>query len=156
MTVDDAKPTTKPIAAEDLLESSETRHIDNLINADEELNTGKAIMQSDLLLVVQGSDKKYHIASNQLQEVVLGRSNRETGYTPTVDLTEVDGQKYGVSRRHATLTRRDSLLRLIDHSSTNGTFLNGKRLAPEQSRVVRDGDMIRLGQLEILIAFQKK
>ena len=148
-------PNTKPI--DDIeYESSKTLHINDLLNADEELNTGKALLQGDLLLIVQQGGKRYEIANNQLQEVVLGRRNRETGYTPTVDLADVDGHKYGVSRRHATLARRDNYLVLIDHSSANGTYLNGKRLAPEQPRVVRDADMIKLGQLELLISFQKK
>ena len=152
----DAKQTTKPIDADESAQTISTRHIDDLGDGEEELNTGKAIMQGDLILIVQPNGERFHITNQQLNEVVLGRRNRETGYRPTVDLTDVDGQKQGVSRRHATLTRRDSLLILIDHSSTNGTFLNGKRLAPEQPRVVRDSDMIRLGQLEILIVFQKK
>lgn len=153
---DDAHPTTKPISADGLIEPVTTRYIDDIVNADEELKTGKAVMHGDLILIVQQTGKRYHVTGNQLQEVVLGRQNPDTGYIPTVDLSQVEGHKYGVSRRHATLTRRDSLLVLIDHSSTNGTYLNGKRLAPEQPRVVRDNDMIRLGQLELFVAFQKK
>lgn len=153
---DDAKPATIPIDADDSAQTISTRNIDDLRDGEEAFNTGKAMIQGDLVLMVQPSGKKFVLSGNQLNEVVLGRRNQETGYAPTVDLTDVNGQKQGVSRRHATLTRRDSLLLLIDHNSTNGTFLNGKRLAPEQPRVVRDSDMIRLGQLEILIVFQKK
>lgn len=144
---------TKPLDEPEIIE---TRHIDDLLNADEELNTGRALMQGDLVLIVQQGGKQYRIENSQLQEVVLGRRNRETGFIPTVDFTDVGGQKYGVSRRHATLSRRDNHLVLIDHSSGNGTYLNGKRLMPEQPRVVRDADMIRLGQLELLVSFQKK
>jgi pSer/pThr/pTyr-binding forkhead associated (FHA) protein len=150
---DENKTSTKPLDDPD---SSETRHIDDLYSADEELNTGRALMQGDLVLTVQQVGKQYRIENNQLQEVVLGRRNRDTGFIPTVDLTDAEGQKYGVSRRHATLARRDNHLVLIDHSSNNGTYLNGKRLMPEQPRVVRDADMIKLGQLEILVSFQKK
>jgi FHA domain len=151
----EAKPTTKPLesAGDDSL--SETLFIDNLLNADEELNTGKSFVQGDLILVVQQGGKKYQIPRDQLEEVVLGRRHRETHYTPTVDLTDVEGHKYGVSRRHATLARRDNHLVLIDHGSDNGTYLNGKRLMPEQPRVVRDADMIRLGKLELLVSFEK-
>jgi pSer/pThr/pTyr-binding forkhead associated (FHA) protein len=151
----ESKPITKPIDDLDF-QSSETRHIDDLLNADEELNTGRALMQGDLVLTVQQTGKQFRIENSQLQEVLLGRRNRDTGFMPTVDLTDVEGQKHGVSRRHATLSRRDNHLVLIDHSSSNGTYLNGKRLMPEQPRVVRDADMIKLGQLEILVSFQKK
>jgi len=150
---EESKTSTKPLEDPD---SSETRHIDDLLSADEELNTGRALMQGDLVLIVQQVGKQYRIENNQLQEVVLGRRNRDTGFIPTVDLTDAGGQKHGVSRRHATLARRDNHLVLVDHSSNNGTYLNGKRLMPEQPRVVRDADMIKLGQLEILVSFQKK
>lgn len=49
-----------------------------------------------------------------------------------------------VSRRHASLNWRMNGWHLLDHGSTNGTFLNGSRLdAPTK---LADGDEIRLGQ----------
>jgi pSer/pThr/pTyr-binding forkhead associated (FHA) protein len=50
----------------------------------------------------------------------------------------------GVSRRHASLHWRVNGWYLLDHRSTNGTFLNGSRLdAPTR---LADGDEIRLGR----------
>jgi diguanylate cyclase (GGDEF)-like protein len=51
-----------------------------------------------------------------------------------------------VSRNHATiLVDHDGLVWLTDLGSTNGSFLNGKRLAPHQTVGLRDGDRIGFG-----------
>lgn len=49
----------------------------------------------------------------------------------------------GVSRLHATLRRLpDGEVELIDHTSTNGTFVNGARI---ERHVMADGDKVQLG-----------
>lgn len=50
----------------------------------------------------------------------------------------------GVSRRHASLHWRVNGWYLLDHGSTNGTFLNGSRL--DTPTRLADGDEIRLGE----------
>ena len=77
-------------------------------------------------------------------------------YQSRVDLSELEAHKFGVSRRHATLSRERHLLKIVDHHSVNGTFLNGQKLVPEQSRIVRDKDIIRLGGMVLQIFYVKK
>jgi hypothetical protein len=51
-----------------------------------------------------------------------------------------------VSRRHATVTVSDTGKATIrDEYSTNGTFVNGDRLAPGSDVRLTDGDSVRLG-----------
>ncbi len=52
-----------------------------------------------------------------------------------------------VSRLHATLEWDHEQVVITDHNSTNGTFVNGERLAPEQPRRLRAGDKINLAQV---------
>lgn len=52
-----------------------------------------------------------------------------------------------VSRRHCSISREGEELLLRDWGSTNGTFLNGRRLAPEERARIRAGDRIQLGEL---------
>jgi pSer/pThr/pTyr-binding forkhead associated (FHA) protein len=47
-----------------------------------------------------------------------------------------------VSRRHAIITRRLNSTRILDDRSSNGTFVNGRRVTDEQ---LHDGDVIVLG-----------
>jgi pSer/pThr/pTyr-binding forkhead associated (FHA) protein len=58
-----------------------------------------------------------------------------------------------VSARHASLRQRGNELVVIDEGSTNGTALDAVLLAPQSPRVVRSGDLIRVGRvwLEIRI-----
>ncbi len=70
------------------------------------------------------------------EDTTLGRSAENT--FPLQDMT--------VSRRHATV-RMDArgLVTLVDEGSTNGTFLNGRRLDVGRPVTVEEGDRIQLG-----------
>ncbi len=52
-----------------------------------------------------------------------------------------------VSHRHATIRQRGQEYLLVDEGSTNGTFIGQVRLAPQSPRVVRSGDLIRVGRI---------
>jgi len=54
----------------------------------------------------------------------------------------------GISRRHAQIIRDpDGSAKLVDLESTNGTYINGRRIHAEG---LREGDRIRVGQSAIL------
>jgi len=50
-----------------------------------------------------------------------------------------------VSREHARVERRDGGWWLTDLGSSNGTYLNGERLARRQARELHVGDEVRCG-----------
>ena len=52
-----------------------------------------------------------------------------------------------ISRMHARIEKKDGVLLLKDTNSTNGTCINGIRLAPNEQRVIEVGDEIRFGSL---------
>lgn len=79
--------------------------------------------------------------------IIIGRSDSNSSRQPDVDLTTHGGLEKGVSRVHASVERNEDVLTLIDLGSSNGTFLNGQRLAPDNPRVLRDGDEVRFGRL---------
>ncbi len=53
-----------------------------------------------------------------------------------------------VSRLHCRLTAGDDLLEVVDLSSTNGTFVNDKRVDRAQ---VASGDRLRVGRVELTV-----
>jgi pSer/pThr/pTyr-binding forkhead associated (FHA) protein len=53
-----------------------------------------------------------------------------------------------VSRLHCRLTAADDTLQVEDLSSTNGTFVNGKRV--DRAQVAR-GDRLRVGRVELTV-----
>ena len=53
-----------------------------------------------------------------------------------------------VSRLHCRLSAEDDRLEVVDLSSTNGTYVNDKRV---QRAVLTSGDRLRVGRLELTI-----
>ncbi len=56
-----------------------------------------------------------------------------------------------VSSRHARLSWEGGALQLADVGSTNGTWVNGARLAPHAPRRLSVGDRVRFGQLDFTV-----
>jgi len=55
-----------------------------------------------------------------------------------------------VSKVHATLmVNRDGALLVSDTGSTNGTFINGRRITYGEARQIADGDVIGFGDVEV-------
>jgi pSer/pThr/pTyr-binding forkhead associated (FHA) protein len=88
------------------------------------------------------------------QRIIFGRSDNNSTYLPDVDFAPYGALEKGVSRQHAALEINEDTLMLLDVGSSNGTFLNGQRLLPNQPRVLRDGDEVRLGKLITHIYFK--
>lgn len=58
----------------------------------------------------------------------------------------------GVSRRHARIVRvPDGLFNVLDVGSTNGTYVNGRRI---DVAVLRHGDEIQIGQVIMRFAYE--
>lgn len=55
-----------------------------------------------------------------------------------------------ISRMHAKFHRDGNRVYITDLNSTNGTFRNGMRLAPNASEIIEPGDEIRLGKLKFI------
>lgn len=118
---------------------------------------GTARFNSRMCLIINERDsrKRHTFYFDEIEELTLGRFDPATGQTPELDLTEYQAAEKGVSRRHATIIRRENALSIIDQGSPNGTFLNGQRLVPHQPRMLRDGDEVRLGHLVLRITFAR-
>ena len=75
---------------------------------------------------------------------------------PDIDLSEHNAGELGVSRLHVALqyNAKNNLLSLSDMKSANGTFINGQKLYPQEVRVLRDGDELRLGRMVLRAYFK--
>jgi pSer/pThr/pTyr-binding forkhead associated (FHA) protein len=80
-------------------------------------------------------------------EVVIGRAHKDGA--PDIDLGPYGGSRAGVSRRHNRLLHQGDGWFVEDLGSTNGTFVNEVRIAPQQMMSVKNGDVIRCGQMEL-------
>lgn len=83
------------------------------------------------LVVVEGADagREFDVAG----ALIVGRDS-------SAGLVLDDSE---ASRRHATLSAEGGVLTCEDLGSTNGTFVNGERIA--ESRTLGDGDRVRIG-----------
>ncbi|MBN1607867.1 MAG: FHA domain-containing protein, partial [Polyangiaceae bacterium] len=52
-----------------------------------------------------------------------------------------------VSQRHASVRQRGTEYIVVDEGSTNGTFVGPVRLSPQAPRVLRSGDLVRVGRI---------
>lgn len=89
-------------------------------------------------------------------KVSLGRRVPGRAQNPDVDLEPHKAAAKGVSRIHAQLRLRDSLVQVQDAGSTNGTFLNEQQVSASEWRIVRHGDELRLGNLVLKVYFENE
>ena len=82
----------------------------------------------------------------------LGRIDPREGVYPDVDLTADLAFEHGVSREHACIFQRGNVVEVEDLASTNGTLLNGTRLAPYLPVSLKHGDRLHLGKLLIEVS----
>jgi len=92
-----------------------------------------------LTVIVRGPGGDTRLTFDGTQGVVIGR-----GASCDVRLPDAS-----VSHRHASLRAQGTDFILVDEGSSNGTFVGGVRIAPRTSRIVRSGDMARLGRVWI-------
>jgi hypothetical protein len=117
---------------------------------------GTARFDKDATVIMHIRDASDPITFHPGGQTVLGRSDNTSPQQPDLDLTPFGALEKGVSRIHAAICRNDDTLTLVDKGSANGTHLNGQRLVPDQPRVLRDGDEIRLGKLIAHIYFKAR
>jgi pSer/pThr/pTyr-binding forkhead associated (FHA) protein len=96
-------------------------------------------------LKVKGKGQALVLANQP--ELIIGRAHR--GCQPDVDLEPYQGSQAGVSRQHSRLLRQGDGWFVEDLGSTNGTFVNGVKVAPRQMMIVKNGDIIRCGLMEL-------
>lgn len=106
---------------------------------------------STMSLVVLNSGRRLNLDVSS--EVLIGRADARHGFTPDVDLGRDGGYDAGVSRNHARLALKDGVCTLEDIGSSNGTFVNGRRLLPNQPIPIHNGDELKFGTLLLRVEF---
>lgn len=108
-----------------------------------------------LTFVVQYREPHAHRFELQVQiddEFVIGRRHPKDPNPPDVDLAQFGAQELGLSRRHAKFINEDGVLKVADLGSTNGTYINGIPLRPNQPQIMRLGDQLNLGNVLLYLS----
>lgn len=87
----------------------------------------------------------------QRNEFTMGRGSEGQPIMPDIDLSPYQAYSSGVSRLHAVIRRGIGQVVLTDLDSANGTFVNGKRIRPNEEQPLAHGDVVALGKLKIQI-----
>ena len=76
--------------------------------------------------------------------MLIGRQDATVGIFPEINLADMK-----VGRRHAYLRNRQGIFTVEDLNSLNKTYLNGVALVPHQETQLKDGDILRFGNVEV-------
>lgn len=142
----------------DLTKVSSTKALDDTDYEEGTPRWGSARFNSrtNLIIGIEDEARTLLFDADEIEELVIGRKDPQTGDTPQINLDDYSGLEKGVSRRHAAIIHKDGSLSVMDMGSANGTFLNGQQLVPNQARVLRDGDDIRVGHLTMRVTFERR
>jgi len=84
-------------------------------------------------------------------EFTLGRLSEGQPIMPDIDLTPYQAYASGVSRLHAVVKRDSERVFVMDLGSSNGTYVNGRRINPHVEESLNHGDILALGKLKIQV-----
>lgn len=102
----------------------------------------------DLSPTTISEEPAYFLESTEGDVFPLAAGENRVGRAPTNEI-HIVGEK--ISRTHAMIVLSDESIEVIDQNSTNGTFVNGTRLEPDQPIRIQPGDEIRFGDKRLRI-----
>ena len=91
-----------------------------------------------------------HEGNTRIETIIVG-SDYTMGRSSQCSL-ELRGDKY-LSGRHAALSVRDGLVYITDLASSNGTFIEDKRIQANQPVALSSGDMVRIGRHYVQVVY---
>jgi len=104
-------------------------------------SSGFTLRTSEGLIVLEAGKADY----------LVGRPDPATGAVPEVNLGPLDVAR-SLSRKHARLMIEDGALLLREEPGVgNGTWVNGGKLMPDETVLIRVGDTLRFGAVEVLV-----
>lgn len=115
------------------------------------------IPKDGIAIYAAGISKPMYLPMDK--ELIIGRKKGETSEAfidfsdSFLDFSGLDGFNMGLSRRHALIRRSEFGFVVVDLSSTNGTWLNNKRLTPNEPYPFENGAQMRFGLLQILVTY---
>lgn len=123
--------------------------VDDLKKASAAFEPPSSPANSWLSLHLMDSGKILPLATRN--EFTMGRLSEGQPIMPDIDLTPYQAYASGVSRLHAVVKREAERVVIMDLGSSNGTYLNGRRLNPHTEEPLKHGDVVALGKLKIQV-----
>jgi len=89
--------------------------------------------------------------SHDGKEIAVGSEKFLSGRSESCQLRP---KSESVSRKHCILVMRDNRMLIQDLKSRNGTFVNDKRLPSDKAKVLKPGDILRIGKLKFEVIIE--
>lgn len=86
------------------------------------------------------------LKDREVKRIAINKAEITIGRDMDADLC-IDNP--GISRIHATVSFRDGYFSLLDHGSSNGTYINGERV---EESTLNDGDQIQIGKYHVIFS----
>ncbi len=106
----------------------------------------------EVILVIRGMVERVMMQEGKTYK--LGRFEVSSRKPEEIDLSPYGALDRGVSRVHAQLTMLNDRIFITDLTSTNGTYLAGQRLRPNEAMMLRKGDELLIGRLPVQVLFR--
>jgi hypothetical protein len=81
--------------------------------------------------------------------IYMGRLDPASTALPEIDLSAEDREGHCISRHHARIRKHEDTVFIEDLGSTNGTYINGRRLTSYIPETMKDYNVVQLGRLLI-------
>jgi hypothetical protein len=88
-------------------------------------------------------------------QIVIGRDIEGTTIA-ALDLSEYGALEMGISRQHVQISARDGMFSVVDLGSTNGSWLNQRRMIAGKPYRLQSNDQLLLGQLRLYVCFHSE
>ena len=122
-----------------------------------QVKAGTAVFEVGMVICIEidGKHTPIVLRPSQKQPLTFGRDDAKSKQRPDIDLVPYGGFQNGISRIHASLELAGKRMTICDKGSSNGTFLNDAKLDANEKHQIRDGDILRLGQMKLKISFKQ-
>ena len=140
----------EPLGTREILITRELTHVPQILSGD---RPGQDYFAPDANVVLQFLPSGQVLSLNLECPVILGRAGGSFDDVEYIDLRDLNAMRHGVSRQHCQFRREGQQLVVTDLHTTNGTYLNDRRLEAGRDAIVLHGDKLILGTLHLLVTF---
>ena len=98
------------------------------------------------ILKVQSDEKVLKSVDSDKMDITIDGEEFIIGKVALVTHAQIDSKV--ISRMHAKIYKKEDEWKIVDLLSTNGTYLNGEKLKPEEEYSLKSGDKVRFANLE--------
>lgn len=98
------------------------------------------------ILKPQSNERVLKSVNSDKMNIIINGEEFIIGKVASVTNAQIDSRV--ISRMHAKIYKKDDEWKIVDLLSTNGTYLNGKRLKAEEEYSLKEGDKVRFADLE--------